>query len=108
LHGRMDQGRIGAVAIVGCGERSCHDWVTHACLEGLFKPSVTDGRPVGVRKKEDWALEFEEPALLALGSAYQKRPRLSGGAYHPLLLAKRNSSKLSRRCFARATATKSI
>jgi ParB family transcriptional regulator, chromosome partitioning protein len=49
-------------------------------------------------KEEDWALEFEEPALLALGSAYQKRPRLSGGAYHPLLLAKRNSSKLSRRC----------
>ena len=42
LDGRVYQGRIGAVAIVGGGERSCHDWVTHACLEGLFKPSVTD------------------------------------------------------------------
>jgi ParB family chromosome partitioning protein len=36
-------------------------------------------------KEEDWALEFEEPALVTLGFAYQKRPRLSGGAYHPLL-----------------------
>jgi len=36
-------------------------------------------------KEEDWALEFEEPALVTLGFAYQKRPRLSGGAYHALL-----------------------
>ena len=36
-------------------------------------------------KEEDWALEFEEPALVTLGFAYQKRPRLSGGAYHPAL-----------------------
>lgn len=36
-------------------------------------------------KEEDYALEFEEPALLTLGFAYEKRPRLSGGAYHPLL-----------------------
>jgi ParB family chromosome partitioning protein len=36
-------------------------------------------------KEADWALEFEEPALFTLGLAYQKRPRLSGGAYPPLL-----------------------
>jgi ParB family chromosome partitioning protein len=36
-------------------------------------------------KEEDYALEFEEPALVTLGFAYQKRPRLSGGAYHLLL-----------------------
>ena len=36
-------------------------------------------------KEEDWALEFEEPALVTLGFAYAKRGRLSGGAYHPLL-----------------------
>jgi len=36
-------------------------------------------------KEEDYALEFEEPALVTLGFAYEKRPRLSGGAYHPLL-----------------------
>jgi ParB family chromosome partitioning protein len=33
----------------------------------------------------DYALEFEEPALVTLGFAYEKRPRLSGGAYHPIL-----------------------
>jgi ParB family chromosome partitioning protein len=36
-------------------------------------------------KEDDYALEFEEPALVTLGFAYQKRPRLSGGAYHLLL-----------------------
>lgn len=36
-------------------------------------------------KEEDYALEFEEPALVTLGFAYEERPRLSGGAYHPLL-----------------------
>src|SRR3954465_6944771 len=35
--------------------------------------------------EEHYALEFEEPALATLGFAYQKRPRLSGGAYHPAL-----------------------
>ncbi len=35
--------------------------------------------------EEDRALEFEEPALATLGFAYEKRPRLSGGAYHPVL-----------------------
>jgi ParB family transcriptional regulator, chromosome partitioning protein len=35
-------------------------------------------------KEEDYALEFEEPALVTLGFAYEKRPRLSGGAYHPI------------------------
>jgi len=36
-------------------------------------------------EEESYALEFEEPALVTLGFAYQKRPRLSGGAYFPLL-----------------------
>ena len=36
-------------------------------------------------KEEDYALEFEEPALVTLGFAYERRPRLSGGAYHPLV-----------------------
>jgi ParB family chromosome partitioning protein len=31
------------------------------------------------------ALELEEPALATLGFAYEKRGRLSGGAYHPIL-----------------------
>jgi ParB family chromosome partitioning protein len=37
------------------------------------------------RPEKDFALEFEEPAYLTLGVAYEKRGRLSGGAYHPVL-----------------------
>jgi ParB family chromosome partitioning protein len=36
-------------------------------------------------KEADMALEFEEPALVTLGFGYEARPRLSGGAYHPVL-----------------------
>lgn len=35
--------------------------------------------------EENYALEFEEPALLTLGLCYEARPRFSGGAYHPVL-----------------------
>jgi ParB family chromosome partitioning protein len=37
------------------------------------------------RPEKDYALEFEEPDYLTLGLAYEKRGRLSGGAYHPVL-----------------------
>jgi ParB family chromosome partitioning protein len=40
------------------------------------------GKPLG---EEDYALEFEEPALATLGFAYEEHGRLSGGAYHPIL-----------------------
>jgi ParB family chromosome partitioning protein len=36
-------------------------------------------------KEAELALELEEPALVTLGFAYEARPRLSGGAYHPAL-----------------------
>ena len=36
-------------------------------------------------RETDMALEFEEPALATLGFAYEKKARLSGGAYHPIL-----------------------
>jgi ParB family transcriptional regulator, chromosome partitioning protein len=36
-------------------------------------------------KEPELALEFEEPALVTLGFGYEARPRLSGGAYHPIL-----------------------
>jgi ParB family chromosome partitioning protein len=32
-----------------------------------------------------YELEFEEPALVTLGFAYEQRGRLAGGAYHPVL-----------------------
>ena len=37
------------------------------------------------RPERDYAFEFDQPAFLTLGAAYEKRPRLSGGAYHPML-----------------------
>ena len=49
----------------------------------MYRDLVASGRS---QEREDaLALEFEEPALPTLGFAYQKRPRLSGGAYHPVL-----------------------
>ena len=35
--------------------------------------------------ESEMALEFEEPALVTLGFAYEQRGRLSGGAYAPIL-----------------------
>ena len=37
------------------------------------------------RTELEFAFEFEQPAFLTLGSAYEERPRLSGGAYNPVL-----------------------
>ncbi len=37
------------------------------------------------RKESDYALEFEEPSLVTLGFAYEKKGRFSGGAYSPAL-----------------------
>jgi len=49
----------------------------------MYRDLVASGR--GGEKEDALALEFEEPALPTLGFAYEKRPRLSGGAYHPVL-----------------------
>jgi ParB family chromosome partitioning protein len=37
------------------------------------------------RHEREYAFEFDQPAFLTLGAAYDKRPRLSGGAYHSML-----------------------
>ncbi|RMH10096.1 MAG: chromosome partitioning protein ParB [Nitrospirae bacterium] len=45
-------------------------------------------RDLATFSREDeahYAVEFEEPALITLGFCYNQRPRLSGGAYHPIL-----------------------
>ncbi len=39
----------------------------------------------GAREEREFAFEFEQPAFLTLGAAYEERPRLSGGAYNPVL-----------------------
>jgi ParB family chromosome partitioning protein len=35
--------------------------------------------------EREFAFEFDQPAFLTLGAAYEERPRLSGGAYQPVL-----------------------
>ena len=35
--------------------------------------------------ESEFAFEFEQPAFLTLGAAYEERPRLSGGAYQSIL-----------------------
>jgi ParB family chromosome partitioning protein len=37
------------------------------------------------RSEREFAFEFDQPAFLTLGAAYEERPRLSGGAYNPVL-----------------------
>jgi len=37
------------------------------------------------RGEKEFALEFEEPALLTLGITYERQGRFAGGAYHPVL-----------------------
>jgi len=37
------------------------------------------------KREKDFAFEFEQPAYLTLGTCYEERPRLSGGAYQPIL-----------------------
>jgi ParB family chromosome partitioning protein len=39
----------------------------------------------GRRAEREFSFEFDQPTFLTLGAAYERRPRLSGGAYHPLL-----------------------
>ncbi len=39
----------------------------------------------GKRKESEFSLEFDEPSLVTLGFAYEKKGRLSGGAYAPAL-----------------------
>jgi ParB family transcriptional regulator, chromosome partitioning protein len=36
-------------------------------------------------KESSFAFEFEQPSFLTLGACYEERPRLSGGAYQPIL-----------------------
>jgi ParB family chromosome partitioning protein len=39
----------------------------------------------GTKRERDYAFEFDQPSFLTLGAAYERRPRLSGGAYQPML-----------------------
>jgi ParB family chromosome partitioning protein len=52
-------------------------------LETIRMARAMAGR--GREKESKFAFEFEEAPLLTLGACYEKRPRMSGGAYQPVL-----------------------
>jgi ParB family chromosome partitioning protein len=45
--------------------------------------ALADAQPQ--RAENEFLFEFDQPAFLTLGAAYEERPRLSGGAYQPVL-----------------------
>jgi ParB family chromosome partitioning protein len=45
--------------------------------------ALADDEPTRVER--EFLFEFDQPAFLTLGAAYEERPRLSGGAYNPVL-----------------------
>ena len=47
--------------------------------------ALAGARPSSTQEERAFAFEFEQPAFLTLGAAYEDRPRLSGGAYQPIL-----------------------
>jgi ParB family chromosome partitioning protein len=47
--------------------------------------ALAGAKPSSGEAEQAFAFEFEQPAFLTLGSAYEDRPRLSGGAYQPIL-----------------------
>jgi ParB family chromosome partitioning protein len=47
--------------------------------------ALAGARASGGQEERTFAFEFEQPAFLTLGAAYEDRPRLSGGAYQPIL-----------------------
>jgi ParB family chromosome partitioning protein len=47
--------------------------------------ALARAKPSKDQKESGFSFEFEQPAFLTLGSCYEERPRLSGGAYQPIL-----------------------
>ncbi len=59
----------------------------HALRERALEVARMYRELAGLSRESEAAfeLEFEDPALVTLGFAYQERGRLAGGAYHPIL-----------------------
>src|SRR5215510_15260158 len=47
--------------------------------------ALAGAKPSSGEEERAFAFEFEQPAFLTLGAAYEDRPRLSGGAYQSIL-----------------------
>jgi ParB family chromosome partitioning protein len=73
-----------AYQILALNIEKAHDLRERALgVARMYRDLVASGR--GDECEDALALEFEEPALPTLGLAYERRGRLSGGAYHPVL-----------------------
>jgi ParB family chromosome partitioning protein len=70
-----------AFKILALNTEKAHN-VREKSLEAIRMERALEG-PSG--QETDYTFELEEPAFLTLGICYEKRPRISGGAYHPLL-----------------------
>ena len=51
----------------------------------MYRDLSSDGASASDRREADFELEFEEPALITLGFAYEQRGRLAGATYHSAL-----------------------
>jgi ParB family chromosome partitioning protein len=47
--------------------------------------ALAGARPSKEEHESSFGFEFEQPSFLTLGAGYEERPRLSGGAYQPIL-----------------------
>ena len=54
-------------------------------LETIRMLRALAGAAPSSRTEREYAFEFDQPSFLTLGAAYETRPRLSGGAYAPML-----------------------
>ena len=71
-----------AYQILALNTEKAHNLREHALeVIKMFQELAT----LGDATEENYALEFEEAALITLGLCYLERPRFSGGAYHPIL-----------------------
>jgi ParB family chromosome partitioning protein len=74
-----------ALRILALNTEKAHN-LKDKSLEVVRMAHALAGLPGGASRPErDWAFEFEEPAYLTLGLAYEERPRFSGGVYQPVL-----------------------
>ncbi len=71
-----------AYKILALNTEKAHNLRERALEVVRMARDLADEAPLPER---DYALEFEEPALLTLGVCYEKNGRFPGGAYHPVL-----------------------
>ena len=72
-----------AFKILALNTEKAHNLKEKALETIRMARALADAQPS--KHEREFAFEFDQPAFLTLGAAYDQRPRLSGGAYQPLL-----------------------